>query len=103
VLSDGSVRRGAGRCIVKAGTCRSCPAAVAWIETVNGKAMLVDAGAEAFGDGLTVPDEIRGLLYPTPKGYAVASKKTQPSEIAGRPLYRSHFATCPAASNHRRG
>lgn len=87
---------------MKAGTCRSCPAAVAWIETVNGKAMLVDQGAEAFGDGHTIPDEIRGLLYATPRGYAVVSKKTLPSEIAGRALYRSHFASCPGASSHRR-
>ena len=89
---------------MKPGRCRSCPASVAWVETIAGKAMLVDAGAEAIGgqEGQRM-DDVRGLLYPTPSGYAVVSMKTQPTDIAGRALYRSHFATCPRAGDHRRG
>ena len=87
---------------MKPGRCRSCPAAVAWIETTNGKPMLVDEGAESFGGSEPIEDQ-RGLLYPTQTGqYAVVAKATDPADIAGRPLYRSHFATCAAASSHRR-
>lgn len=61
-------------------TCRSCGAAIIWAER-GGRRMPLDA----------VPVDQRGL-FNFDNGYA----------LTPRTVYRSHFATCPNAAQHRR-
>lgn len=68
--------------------CNSCEAEIIWAETVNAKRMPLDAkptskGTMVFISGKTrlASDEDRQLL---------------------RPMYTSHFATCPNAEAHRK-
>lgn len=76
--------------------CRSCKAPILWARTERGKNMPLDAepyvGPEPGGlFVLREPDE--------PKPLAVA---VPPGAFPDEPHYRSHFATCPHAADHRR-
>ncbi len=57
--------------------CRSCGAEILWVKTTNGKDMPVDAKPER-------------LMVAYANGYHLED------------CYRSHFATCPNADQHRR-
>lgn len=70
-------------------TCRSCGAAIRWAETLWGKRIPCDAAPHAEGN-IQINESGGALVY----GHGVARP-------AG-PLYRSHFATCPHAAQHRR-
>lgn len=65
-------------------TCRSCHAPIIWATTQAGKAIPLDAVA--------VPD---GNIVILPSGIAVVNAE-------GGVRHKSHFATCPQASAHRR-
>jgi hypothetical protein len=72
--------------------CRSCQAEIVWAVTDTGKRMPLDAepvSAAHRPSGLFVLDE--GGEHPL--AFTLA---------AGQPLYRSHFATCPNADQHRK-
>jgi hypothetical protein len=83
------------------GRCRSCKARIVWALTATGRAMPVDA--EPHPEGLLVlelGDTIRVRA-------ANAEERTvvMPIFKSLRPevkLFRSHFATCPNATEHRR-
>lgn len=66
--------------------CRSCGQTVLWVNTSNGRRMPLDA-------------------QPSPKGNLVivgdVAYKAGPTDI-NKPLYLSHFATCPQAGNWRK-
>ena len=69
-------------------SCRSCEAPVIWAETPSGKHMPLDE-------------------RPTPKGNLVyvggiARAVTDEDRRLARPLYTSHFATCPDVAAFRR-
>lgn len=73
-------------------TCRSCGATIRWERTVNDKPIPLDP--EPVEDGnLAIRDD--GKVYSVGK----------PSEGALAlpiPKYKTHFATCPNAAEHRR-
>jgi len=79
--------------------CRSCGRPIRWTETEKGKRMPVD------------PEPVRGgnlKLHPIPRptidGYLTTVEISQvitPDKHVD--AYISHFATCPAARNHRKG
>ncbi len=76
-------------------TCRSCRARVLWVVTDGGKRMPVDA--DPVPDGTLVIAD-RGA-DDTPHVTSVAPDALL---IDDPPRYRSHFATCPNADQHRR-
>lgn len=69
-------------------TCRSCGAEIIWAVMGSGKRMPFDAEP----------------VIPSPTGLFVVI--TDDEGVHGlsqnNPLYRSHFATCPNAAEHRR-
>lgn len=75
------------------GKCRSCGAAIIWSKTVaTGKAVPLDAEPHEDGNIGLVPAGAMVL----PKEMVELGKKI------GSKRYRSHFATCPNASQHRK-
>lgn len=77
-------------------SCRSCGAPIRWVETENGRRMPID------------PEPYTGE---SPAGLFVLRERerapslaiaTPPLAFPGEPLFRSHFATCPNAKEHRR-
>lgn len=74
-------------------TCRSCGAAIRWVETLIGNRMPLDP--EPCVDGNVTLDR---------QGRAHVLKSGNDRRVmreAGRTLYKSHFATCPNADQHR--
>lgn len=69
-------------------TCRSCEALIIWAETTNGKRMPIDERPTAKGNLVYVSGEARAA--------------TDDDRRLKRPLYTSHFATCPDAATFRR-
>ncbi len=74
--------------------CRSCGAGMVWAVTSHGKAMPVDHKPAPQGEFRlrTLPDE------PAPLAEWVPWSQRMP----GDELYKSHFATCPNANEHRK-
>lgn len=68
--------------------CRSCGAPVRWVKTEHAKAMPLDE--EPTSDGNIVIEQ--GI-----------ARVVGPLFADGRPLHKSHFATCPNAAQHRKG
>lgn len=66
-------------------TCRSCGAEILWAVTANGKRMPLDA-------------------QPVPGLFAIRDLPGHDPEATSPPIsvYRSHFATCPNADQHRK-
>lgn len=67
--------------------CRSCKAPVNWYKTTAGKNMPIDP--DPHPDGNVRIDVVSNVAQVVPKG-------------SHHVLYRSHFATCPDAGQHRR-
>lgn len=68
--------------------CKTCGQPIRWVKTANGKAMPLDV--EPCEDGnLVVVD-----------GVAFSAYTLDVQE--GRQRFKSHFATCPQAKQHRR-
>jgi hypothetical protein len=79
--------------------CRSCDAPIIWIVTKPGnRSMPIDP--EPQPDGTILVDFDKGVGVVLSKG-AIASIATDLA-ATNEPLYRSHFATCPQAQEHRR-
>lgn len=72
-------------------SCRSCNAPIIWAITENGKRMPLDAEPFALPAGLFALD----TSSDPPLTVSVAAERREP-------LYRSHFATCPNADQHRK-
>ena len=66
--------------------CKSCGKPFEWWRTEAGKSMPIDP--EPTTDGNVMIDVVKNVVRVVPAGSHV-------------PLYRSHFATCPAADSHR--
>ncbi len=73
--------------------CRSCGAEIRWIVTASGRRMPLDAEPHPEGN---IDADGEGT------GYVVKGPQAGDTLIHGRPLYRSHFATCPFAAQHRK-
>ncbi len=72
-------------------TCRTCRAPVLWATTEHGRKMPLDL------EPYTGPEP--GGLFILRGELAVA---VTAAAFDDEPLYRSHFATCPQADQHRR-
>lgn len=72
--------------------CRDCNADIRWVETVNGRKMPLDAYPA-----------LRGNVILDGHGLAVVMGALDLSNLpADVDRYRSHFATCPKASERRK-
>ena len=67
--------------------CRTCEAPIEWATTPAGKTMPLDAAPTASGTWCYS----RGETW----------LATEEDRALKRPLYTSHFATCPDAAQHR--
>jgi hypothetical protein len=74
--------------------CRSCGARILWAETVKGRRIPLDAEP---ADGGNMVLEQRGH-HRAP----LATVLTGGAAPNDKPRYKSHFATCPNAQQHRR-
>lgn len=70
--------------------CRSCGAAIRWVLLPGGKRMPVDAAPAVDGSVLLGANDTASVLAVADRARCTA------------PLYKSHFATCPQAAQHRR-
>jgi hypothetical protein len=71
--------------------CASCEAPVIWVVTEKGKRMPIDAK----------PDPVNGR-FRILKGDSVDFVKDSELEANVKPLFASHFATCPDSASWRR-
>lgn len=72
-------------------TCRSCGAPILWRHTLTGRPMPID------------PEPVEPIEGGTYLVLLDGSCRAYLPEIdAGKPVYRSHFASCPHAGLHRR-
>jgi len=69
--------------------CRSCNQEIRWCETATGQKMPVDLMPEADGSLMILPTGRIRVVPVEDRAACVA------------PLYKSHFATCPHAEQHR--
>lgn len=79
--------------------CRSCKAPIIWATTANDKKMPLDllpVEPERDAGGAVA---ISGLQVIERQGRCRAATI---ADVPGADLYRSHFATCPNAGEHRR-
>lgn len=80
--------------------CRSCRAIITWALTENDKKIPVDAAPTADGNiTLTREDGLDDHGKPILRARVFPHVDAAPE---GAVLYKSHFATCPNASGHRR-
>ncbi len=79
-------------------TCRSCRQPVRWVETTTGRKMPLDP--EPVEDGNVVETDVlhEGTSLERVIVRVLALGTPPPPD---RLLYRSHFATCPNAAQHR--
>lgn len=76
-------------------SCRSCGAEILWITMEDsGKKMPIDV----------VPDDANGtvVILGGTKGRVCTRSELVHYAACGRRFYRSHFATCPNAREHRK-
>lgn len=80
-------------------TCRTCEAPIVWALTAKGKDIPVDEKPVDDGNLVLVDDTIE-----TDRGPQKVKRARSPDALleAGLPRYKSHFATCPDAEEHRR-
>lgn len=80
--------------------CRTCGAPIIWaVSEATGKLHPLDAEPPENGNL-----QITGLSHPEPGRRALPLVRVLgpiETELAGEPLYLSHFATCPQADKHR--
>jgi hypothetical protein len=77
--------------------CRSCKAPIRWAVTVeHNRPIPLDADPHPDGNIRLVAAHDRGGA---PRAMVIAADARE--QLAGE-LYRSHFATCPFADEHRR-
>ena len=83
---------------MRAGTCKSCGAAIVWIPTPGGKAMPCDAAPAYY---IAKPKSGSKRIV-TPNGEVLACEYTEDPHRATGTGFIPHWATCPQADRHRR-
>ena len=78
-------------------TCRSCGAAIVWIRTLSGRNMPCDAKPINY---IIKPGAATKLV--TPGGDVVSCEVVEDPRDAQGWGYSPHWASCPAADQHRR-
>lgn len=84
-----------------ADTCSSCGASIVWLKTVNDKPMAVDSPSAGFVD----PEgDLRGLFAVVMGRERIAYALSKlPADLVNKSVaWRTHFATCPNADDHRK-
>lgn len=78
--------------------CKSCGRQIKWIKMSTGKMMPVDA------EPVYYEDRREGAAVIVTEDGRVSSGHTEAVAVVGSRVrgYMSHFATCPAAGQHRR-
>ena len=83
-------------------TCSSCGADIVWTVTVTGKRMPLDVQERAGATFVVhIPSDPRKPL----QALAATSETARlliGRELASRPRFDSHFATCPSSDQHRK-
>jgi hypothetical protein len=79
---------------MKTDKCRSCGAAVVWVETVKGKRMPLDVKPNEKGNIMLREREGR-----EPLAIYVSDQQRESSQLK---LFVSHFATCPQSKGWRK-
>lgn len=74
------------------GRCNSCGAPIRWVETPTGKRMPLDP-EPVVGGNIEIGDDGIARVF----GKAEADVRAANGDL----LHKSHFATCPTASQHR--
>jgi hypothetical protein len=94
--------------MARVAACSSCGAPITWARTSSGKAIPLDAGPDPTGNLLVV--DRHGTTLPAPvaraaveRGYAtvMVARRGHRSIDPDLPHWRSHFATCVNARQHR--
>lgn len=83
--------------------CRSCGRTVRWVITLDGQPMPLDPVPDT--DGTIVPVYVDDATPGAPRvvrAQVLTCRQALLARAAGRPVWRSHFATCPHADAHRR-
>lgn len=78
----------------KGSQCRSCGAAITWIELATGKRMPLDVMPNATLGNVLVDETGAG-------GRILTGEELETMRSARKSLHLSHFATCPNATQHR--
>ena len=82
---------------MRAGTCRSCGAAIVWIPTPGGKSMPCDVTPIYYRQKKRGSKRIV-----TPNGEVLACEYTEDPNQATGIGFIPHWAACPYADRHRR-
>lgn len=91
-------------------TCRSCRARIVWAITDGGRKMPVDL-EPVSSEGVLLPEARKGELVlwyeVNERGWPIGGQLVSFATLEQRrdpnvPLWRSHFATCPNSTSHRR-
>lgn len=77
-------------------TCRSCGRPIVWTKTQTGKNSPVDPDPVPDGNLVLVSSTVDGKVHFEQFAYRPEAHNAE------RKRYRSHFATCPNAKQHRR-
>lgn len=82
--------------------CRSCRAPIVWALTENGRRIPLDRDPYEGGSpsGLF---SVREVVVEGSGRRSLLAIAATPDAFPGETLYRSHFATCPNAEQHRKG
>ena len=83
---------------MRAGTCKSCKAALVWIGSASGKAIPCDAAPVYY---IEKPRSGKKRIV-TPNGQVLACEYTEDPHKATGTGYVPHWATCPQADSYRR-
>lgn len=82
---------------MRAGTCKSCKAAIVWIRTQEGKSMPCDAAPVYY----TAKPKSSSKRIVTPNGEVLACEYTEDPSKATGTGFVPHWATCPEADSFR--
>jgi hypothetical protein len=84
-----------------ADTCSSCGKTIVWVKTIKDERMPIDSPSVGFVD----PEgDLRGLFAIVMGRERVAYALSKlPAELVNKCIaWRTHFATCPNAADHRK-
>lgn len=83
-------------------TCKSCGAAIVWIETQNGRKMPCNAEAVDYQENRKGASVIVTEDGKVVRGTIIEKGASPLVPVIDGKGYISHFATCPYAGQHRR-
>ena len=84
---------------MRAGTCKSCKAAIVWIRTQEGKSMPCDAAPVYY----TAKPKSGSKRIVTQNGEVLACEYTEDPSKATGTGFVPHWATCPEAGKFKKG